>query len=460
MPKHSKNRALSFFSEKFPRIKNFLEKVYFIVAIWLYILLFFGFVFHTSDNKEFLGKYSYHYSLIFIGLFLLFIPYILFLRYTLKESLYRYKKRKVRITSWIKILSLFLLILGALIVSETYFRLRNYNVQKNVYGIENVHPFLQVKMTKGLGEKYHINSLGFRNDEFKKIKDSDTYRIVLMGGSTVINIDVPYEKNVGKILEDELTNYYHKKFEIINAGVQGYTSEHSIIDYMFRISELKPDLVIMWHGVNDLYASCPTKLGTYKSDYSHLIGQLENAVFSYFKKPIIQFNVHSVAADYILNLVSRYLYTDITPILEKRPQQIRFANSKESDFDFPSINSYRRNLEYFVTVVKADNVKVILGNQPNIYSKLKEYKMDYASLVCYENGKRSSLQSVSKAMEQFNTVAKEVSVKNDVPFINLDSLLPKNRQYYSDVVHWTAEGNAVIGNELFKFIRDNNFIPN
>ena len=315
-------------------------------------------------------------------------------------------------------------------------------------------------MTKRLGEKYHINSLGYQNDEFKKTKDSDTYRIVLVGGSTVINIDVSYEKNVGKVLEDELTNYYHKKFEVINAGVQGYTTEHSIIDYMFRISELKPDLVIMWHGVNDLYASCPTRLGAYKSDYSHLIGQLENPVISYFKKPIIQVNVHSAVADYILNLASLYLYTDITPILEKRPQQIRFANSKEFDFDFPSINSYRRNLEYFVTVVKSDNVKVILGNQPNIYSKLKEYKMDYASLVCYENGKRSSLQSVSKAMDQFNTVAKEVADKKDVPFIDLDAMLPKNRQYYSDVVHWTAEGNAVIGKELFEFIRDNNFIPN
>lgn len=382
------------------------------------------------------------------------------MRFTLKVSTYRHKKRKITLNAGAKILLTVLIILGGLIVAEIYLRMRNYNVQKNVYGIENVHPFLQVKMTKGLGEKYHINTLGFRNDEFKKVKDNEAYRIVLVGGSTVINIDVPYEKNVGKVLEDELTNYYHKKFEVINAGVQGYTTEHSIIDYMFRISELKPDMVIMWHGVNDLYASCPTKLGTYKSDYSHLIGQLENAVFSYFKEPIIQFNVHSVAVDYILNLASRYLYADIIPLLEKRPQQIRFANSKDTDFDFPSINSYRRNLDYFVNIVKHDNVQVVLGNQPNIYNKLVEFRMDYASLVCYEKGKRSSLSSVAKAMSQFNNVTKEVADNNGVPFIDLDAVLPKNKRYYIDVVHWTAEGNAVIGKELFKFIRDNNFIPN
>ena len=40
--------------------------------------------------------------------------------------------------------------------------------------------------------------------------------------------------------------------EVINAGVPGYTSWESAANLLFRIPDLAPDLVIIYHGINDL----------------------------------------------------------------------------------------------------------------------------------------------------------------------------------------------------------------
>ena len=54
----------------------------------------------------------------------------------------------------------------------------NNSIMYEVDGILNYAPNQSMKTI-------NINSHGFRGDEFSEIKDSDTYRIFLVGGSTV-----------------------------------------------------------------------------------------------------------------------------------------------------------------------------------------------------------------------------------------------------------------------------------
>ena len=100
-------------------------------------------------------------------------------------------------------------------------------------------------------ETININSHGFRGDEFSEIKDSDTYRIFLVGGSTVF-LATSDDKTINSFLQEKLENYYpNKKFEVLNAGIgSAYSySEKYLIQNV--LTEFEPDLVIVYSGGND-----------------------------------------------------------------------------------------------------------------------------------------------------------------------------------------------------------------
>ena len=89
-------------------------------------------------------------------------------------------------------------------------------------------------------------------------KPADAYRIIVLGGSTVMGAGAPRpSQNIVGMLRKGvrargLTGPNGKHIEFINAGVDGYTSAQ---EYLYLVSDLlrfKPDLVVVYDGWNDL----------------------------------------------------------------------------------------------------------------------------------------------------------------------------------------------------------------
>jgi lysophospholipase L1-like esterase len=79
---------------------------------------------------------------------------------------------------------------------------------------------------------------------------------VAIGGSTTYTIKVEDDdKTFTQQLEWIIANDYgYRNVEVINAGVGGYTSWESLINLEFRVLNLQPDLIAVYHGVNDIHA--------------------------------------------------------------------------------------------------------------------------------------------------------------------------------------------------------------
>ena len=58
----------------------------------------------------------------------------------------------------------------------------------------------------------------------------------------------PYQ--LEKILRED---YDYPNIEVINAGVGGYNSWESLINLQFRVLDIDPDLIIVYHGTNDVH---------------------------------------------------------------------------------------------------------------------------------------------------------------------------------------------------------------
>jgi hypothetical protein len=68
-----------------------------------------------------------------------------------------------------------------------------------------------------------INSLGFRGDEFSVDKSDSTYRIFMLGGSTMFGYGATSDKTTipGYLKEFFYRDYEEYDIEIINSGIQG-----------------------------------------------------------------------------------------------------------------------------------------------------------------------------------------------------------------------------------------------
>ncbi len=115
----------------------------------------------------------------------------------------------------------------------------------------------------------NFNSHGFRGDEFSEIKPLNTYRIFMVGGSTLFgsgessdNTTIP--SILQKIFDSDNSNL--KKVEVINAGFGGANSNLELNLIKQKLVYYQPDLVVVYDGWNDLRADLPVEHVKYNWD--------------------------------------------------------------------------------------------------------------------------------------------------------------------------------------------------
>jgi hypothetical protein len=81
-----------------------------------------------------------------------------------------------------------------------------------------------------------------------------------------------------------------------------------------------------------------------------------------------------------------------------------------------------------------------------------------AQSYCVKNGTLPSPKSLTKAMSQINQASKKIADENNIPFVDIESQVPKTTEYFYDDVHYTTKGNALVANIIYKAIVQNRFL--
>lgn len=169
-------------------------------------------------------------------------------------------KAKLRIKIFIAIISI-ILFSGT---TEIILRLINLKVDVPQYMKFNPHFLVDTQLSHGSllkdqilfwklnPSRKNINSLGCRDKEFTVKKDKGIFRIISIGDSVTFGPGVDSEDTYPKRLEKILnTKFPLRKFEVINAGVLGYSSYQGL-NYLKRdIIKYQPDLITVHFGLND-----------------------------------------------------------------------------------------------------------------------------------------------------------------------------------------------------------------
>ncbi|HVX10763.1 MAG TPA: SGNH/GDSL hydrolase family protein [Pirellulales bacterium] len=428
-------------------------------ALWLprlatlaVFVLALGFLLHTSQKPVFFGKYNARYSSVLAFIFFVLIPSFYWLaRFcSVTHEIRTSAGRRIVIRPRRKLATVLCALVGFYLLTEA---LTSHLVYRQVLGFNPnaFHPYLQ-NVPRPNDTDLHINRWGFRGDDIELNKRPDTFRVFVFGGSTVYCGTVPYEQTHCRVLESRLQAAYPQyRVEVQNLGAEWHTTEHDTIKLLFLGQDFAPDLVIMFHGINDLVRSLTPDMfgeGPYWPDYRHYHGAFSNLAAGGSKSSMLARAATGYWCSDLRFDQMRLDGPDGTGL--KGMRTLFYPKTRAVEMtEWKSLPAFERNLRDFVLIGRAKGMHVLLGTQPSLYRDdltPTEREVLGFQLSHYFDGQHLSLHSLVDGMSRFNDTTRRVATDGGVELVDLERLMPKTSTYLYDDVHYTKAGNELVGN--------------
>ncbi len=292
-----------------------------------------------------------------------------------------------------------------------YFHHRSSTIEHRT---ETYHPYLQIAPNDS------VRYLGVARN---------SYAIVCLGGSTTQFRDSAgrgWPQRVESLLRER---YRDRDIAVYNQGRAWYTSLHSLINYETNIRHRRPDLLIVMHAVNDLLQNADFSYfstGTFREDYGHFPG------------PVIRLVTHEGLVKHLAGKLGHYWYH------EPREEIVQGT--------FPGEAAFRRNLSTLIDLAREDGTGVVLMTQPTLYRpevtdsmRAVFYMLDYEAVG---PGKRWSYESAFTGLTRYNDIVRDLAGERGVLLIDLERLVPKELEYFTDEVHYADPTFDLIAREI------------
>jgi len=345
------------------------------------------------------------------------------------------EKRKIK---YLVFLSSFLLV-ALEILTRTYFFIseNDINAFRKYPGRYTSSSFTGYKLTPNwelnhttLKEK--INSLGFKNPEININKDKGTYRIICIGGSLVYgrgNNDGTWPYFLDQIFDNNISST--QNIEVINAGVPGYTSYHTLTQTITKIMDLEPDLIISYQLFTDLWYYYSLRKDVIIGDNFSIY----NSGFTFGRM---------IDKSYFIVLYNAILKKYFSKISdnEKLPSSL-----KEKIFNDDVLVYYNRNIDIIASICQMFEIDLLLCPPISLFKEnntLEEKKMitDIENIEFY-------LDYIKAGKEILQTISKKYG---RVRYFDPSTKIVSTLNLLSDRYHPNVEGNKRIAKEIHSFI--------
>lgn len=258
-------------------------------------------------------------------------------------------------------------------------------------------------------------------------KPKNLYRINCIGGSTTQNYlklnndHFSYPIELEKILKSK----FNKEIEVNNCGVGGYNSADLLVRFALQIVDTQPDLIIMYHGYNDIKSYLTPN---FSSDYFH---SRKNLGEIYWK-----LSLGSKIPDIPLKFIN-YFTNKWFPERNIRHSLLEVVSKGKIDpkVDFSQgLKAYERNLQNIINLCSSNNIEIILCTFCfHLHSKIKNNQLN----ILYE-----------KITVEENNIIKKLAKKNNVKLVDSYSLIPKENINFVDHIHFSVEGMKLLAKNI------------
>ena len=219
----------------------------------------------------------------------------------------------------------------------------------------------------------HHNDKGYKSDDFNIKKDSSRTRIIILGGSSVYGYLLNNNETISFELQNQL-NEYQSGYEIINLGVPGYNTYHSISQTITVLLDYKPDMVILYQSWNDI-------------KYFHQLSDSKLIVETISGSMIYDDKYFMVDKSYLLTflraIINKYYFG-----LNSREKISKDLLRPDNEINFYGLKNYERNLDILSNILNSQNIKLLISSQLTPYDesaiKLQKPLLSYGNYDYYK----------------------------------------------------------------------------
>lgn len=245
-------------------------------------------------------------------------------------------------------------------------------------------------------------------------------KILFLGGSTTESSEVDEPFRFPALVERLLNDHFLIPVEVWNGGVRSHTTVDSINLLLNNAAYAQATHVVLMHNINDRL------LLAFRDGYQSNLGVSGDT--SWDKVTEISNNLVSAFwdfASYHSNLLfaARMYIARFHPFSGERLSPV--VSEDTIDLEDPKLEQhaiiFRSYVAAFTVLSKALNKVPVLMTQP--------------------------LARPSRGQDRFNNVLREVASTHHVKIIDLDRLLPDNRErlFFADFIHMNNEGGKMLG---------------
>jgi lysophospholipase L1-like esterase len=275
----------------------------------------------------------------------------------------------------------------------------------------------------------------FRNPDFKNAPPqpgNEVLDVLLLGGSVLNDL---YKQRADE-LDQALERATGRPVRLFNFARAGHTTRDSALKYRV-LSELPFELVIVYNGINDARHNNVSPDG-FRADYTHAAW--------YARVETMRSAAPWDAWSRVPYLV-RYLWMRVleaipglymprnTPI----PEWTRFGD------DLKSVDAFRANLEEIRDIARERGHALLVPTfawyLPDGYSleAFQAHELDYTGHA-FPVEIWGEPENVAAALDAHNDIIRGLATARDFPSVDLESALPKQGSFFTDICHLTEAG--------------------
>ena len=305
------------------------------------------------------------------------------------------------------------------------------------------------------------NSLGFRGKEI--IEAEGKYKIIAVGGSTTECFYLSDGDTWVDHLEKKM-NQFNDRYWINNAGLGGHTSYGHSVQLHDHIFKLKPELILMLVGINDVGTDID------QQKFTNNPGERKG-----LKAKTKNMALHSEVIDMAINF-GRLLQAAQKGLIDRPFKRNLSEHTLTNQEDLSSIlnkhqqkylTGYRDRIEQIADACRARNIELVLITQAAPYGRGSDpYESINLETVVVDVGVGADIvQSPNgyvawRVLELYNQVLRDIATEQDVPLIDLAEEMPKSYKYYYDHIHFGKDGSRkaseIIHRNLIKILAEKN----
>jgi len=289
-----------------------------------------------------------------------------------------------------------------------------------------------------------INSIGLRDDEEIGPKPAGERRIVLLGDSLVLSVQVPFAQTFGELLEKRLNaRRGATRYRVINAGVQGYGPVEEQLFFRRIASAVQADVVIPIIFVGNDAEEAVSSKGKLSGAQNAAASVETDSLTTRLRRLVRRSMVLQILRLRAVSATERFTSTLAPP---EPPLQSYAANPAPRIAEGLSIA--RSSIEDIMRTASADGATTAVALMP------ARFQVDDADYGRLKEGVAAAGGELLRdaATERFDRALAPLAVPRLDLLPALRRALPGPDLFYQDTVHLTPRGHDVVAEALEVFL--------